>query len=252
MTFPRLGVAALALAGVIIAGCSSSGSGSGATSATPSPVSASTLAAKIDNGLSGVTSARLRLDAGALGTTSTGEFRFSHGTATASRLMIDTGGQHVEVVTVGSTSYAKVPSRRSSGKPWAKVGPNSTNPSVRALSTTLPLVQAVGSLDQLSAVIGGATGTRDEGTATVGGTPAHHYALTISPAAPGSGQLHDLLAQLGDKPVPVDLWLDAKGRPVRVRLAVNLAGKALPITVTIDRYNAPVTIKAPPSDQVSG
>lgn len=250
MSARSLGIAALLLATLTAAGCTSSGSGGSSTpTSSASAISAHALAAKIRNGLAHITSAHLTLDTGALGSRATGEFTFAHGNTQASHLNVAIGSQHVEVITVGSTSYAKLPA---AGKPWTRVSTDSSNALVRNLATTLPLVDAVGSLSQLAAIIAGASDVQDKGATTLDGTPAHRYTLTVSPSAAGSGQLHDLLSRLGNKPVPVQLWLDAAGRPLRVQLALDLAGQTFPLVVTIDKYNAPVTIKAPPADQVSG
>lgn len=249
MSARRVGIAALLLASLTAAGCTSSGSGSSTPTPSASAISADTLAAKVRNGLANITSAHLTLDTGALGSRATGDFTFANGNTQASHLTVATGSQQVEVITVGSSSYAKLPGE---GKPWTRVSADSSNGLVRNLATTLPLVEAVGSLSQLAAIIAGASDVRDKGATTLNGAPAHRYTLTVSPSAPGSGQLHDLLSRLGNKPVPVQLWLDGKGRPLRVQLALDVAGQTFPLVVTIDKYNAPVTIKAPPTDQVSG
>lgn len=259
MVVRRVGTAALLLTVLTAAGCTSSGSKPAATSGPTSmpgagtgSTSAASLAAKITKGLAGVTSAHLAVDAGGLGGASTGDFTFANGKATGSDLMVSAGGDQVEVVTTGGTSYAKLPAgQNTSGKPWVQVTADSKNEFVRGLAATLPLNQAVGSLDQLTAVIAGATAVRDKGAATVGGAAAHRYGLTITPAAGSSSELQGLLAQLGTKSLPVDLWLDRTGRPVRVVLSIDLAGESIPFDVTISKYDAPVTITAPPADQVS-
>jgi hypothetical protein len=251
MSVRRLVTSFLLLITLTAAGCSSSGSSSKTTSPS-APVSASSLAAKIRKGLSGVTSAHMSIDAGGLGGTSAGVFKFANGSATASDFTTRTDNEKAEVVTVGSTSYAKLPAgKHTSGKRWVKVTPNSKDAFIRGLGNTLPLISAVGSLNQLASVIGHARSVQDKGATTLNGVRVHRYTLRIPPSAAGTGELGDLLRRLGGKPVPTQLWLDAKNRPVRIQLAVNVAGKAFPLVITISRYNAPVSIKAPSHGTVS-
>ena len=114
---------------ITVAGCGSSGSGGASKPATSAP-SASTsttqpgssaavaLAARMRSSLTGLTSAHVDVDAGQLGGKSSGEFLYAKGISTASAITLDSGAEKTRIITVGSTSYAKLPpGRNTSGKP---------------------------------------------------------------------------------------------------------------------------------------
>lgn len=59
------------------------------------------------------------------------------------------------------------------------------------------------------------------------------------------------LAASGLKTIPVQLWVDDQGRPVKLTERLHVQGQTLHTVSTISRYNQPVTITAPPANQVS-
>jgi hypothetical protein len=246
----RVCAAAVVLPALLVAGCSSSGGSGTPTSprATPSvshsltPGSAA-LAAKIRRGLDGLTSAHVVVNAGALGGTSVGDIRYADGKATASEIVVDSGTDTTRIITVGATSYAKLPaSRNTTGKPWVKVSTASPNEFVRALASSLTLTAAASSLPALADLAGTATSVTKRG--------AHRYALVIDPARSTGSTLGTLLGQIGQKAVPVKLVLDGKGRPTAVDMTVKLGSQTFVFTVRASRFNAPVKITPPPTGQV--
>ncbi len=250
----RAGLAGV-LCALAAAGCSSGGSAPqpATTAAKTSGVSASEVAVRLKHGLTGLTSAHLAVQAGAIGGTSDGEFSFAAGKATASQITLDQAGSKVEVITVGASSYAKLPrAQNTSGKPWIKVRSDSTNEFVRGLSASLALNQAVASLSDVVNLAGKAQSVRDRGNERIGGSATRHYSMTVvASGGVGSTGLEQELALLGNKPVPVDLWLDRSGRPVKIAVALPLGGQTFPVTVLGSRFNVPVKISAPRPDLVS-
>ena len=103
------------------------------------------------------------------------------------------------------------------------------------------------SVPEIAAVIADARSVRDLGTSPQG----HHYALTLPMDRIKNTTLGAELATLGTDPLPVDLYLDPKGRPVKVDLAAELGGQSLPIAVTVSGFDVPVQISAPPANEVA-
>jgi hypothetical protein len=195
-----------------------------------------------------ITSAHLQLDGGVLLGTTEGDFSFADGSATASDIMVNQGGQHTRVVTVGTTSYAMLPAgQNTTGKPWAKVSANSKNEFVRGVAGTLGLVKAASSLTAVAGLVSTATSVQDKGSSG----PGHEYALVIDPAKTSGTDLGALLSMAGPDPLPVTLFLDGAGRPVRVQVTLKLGSQPFDVTVDVSKYNAPVHITAPPASQVS-
>ena len=238
-------------ASVLLAGCGSSGAKKAAAPSSTGP--AAGVAATLTKGLAGLHSAYLTVDSGDLGGTSSGTFTFAGGKEQASDLTIVQGGKKIRVITVGATSYAKLPAgENTSSTPWRKVSDSSKNEFVKALSAPLTVNQSVGSLGALVDITKSAKSVHDKGASTVDGVRATQYALVIDPAAAkGKSDLQQELQLLGSTQVPVDLWLDAQGRPVRLLIDVSLAGQKFSIDVHASRFNAPATIAAPPASQRS-
>jgi hypothetical protein len=254
------GVAALATA-ALLAGCSGSPSPTSATAATGparsgaqasgSAISVATLARHLDAALNQLTSAHLDVDAGGLGGTSTADVALSAGHATASDVHLTEQGHRVEEITVGGTSYVKVPGP-AGGKPWVPVSPTSGNPIAKALATGISVAGLTSSLGIVTDLVRSSSELAVAGREPVGGVAATHYTMKLNPKqATGSPQLTGLLAVLGSSPVPVDLWLDAQDRPVKFTIHVSLGGVALPVTVRVSKFDAPVAIAAPPAGQIA-
>lgn len=248
-------VAAVALVG----GCSGSPSsahdtatsGPGSTAgATGSTISVATLAQRLDAALNQLTSAHLDVDAGGLGGTSTADVTLASGHATASDVHLTQSGQQVEEITVGSTSYVKIPG--TSGQPWVKVSPTSSNPIAKGLATGISVAGLTSSLGIVTDLVRSSSDLAVTGSEQVDGVATTHYTMKLNPKqATGSPQLTGLLAVLGSSPVPVDLWLDSQDRPVKFTIHVSLGGVALPVTVQVSKFDVPVSISPPPAAQVS-
>jgi hypothetical protein len=244
-------IAVLAAGGVLLAGCSSSGGGGG----TPTPSDtgvAGELAQKVQRGVGGLTSAHLDVDAGALGGTIAGNVSFANGQTTGSDITIHQTGSTIEVITVDGTSYAKLPgAHNTSGKPWVKVSPTSSNEFVRALAGQLALTNAATSLGSLTGLLGSAaTNVKDVGAEQVGGAKTEHYSLSIDPGKV-TGDIGTALGATGAHSIPVDMWIDAQGRPVQIKISVPLGSQQLPLVIKVSKFDAPVHIAAPSADQVS-
>lgn len=251
---------------VALAGCSSSDGSPSASTAAPAPTSSAAssgaahatkdpravaLAARMDKGMRGLTSAHLAVDAGTLGGRTAGDVTYHDGTATASDLVLDTGAERTRLLTVGTTTYAMLPSgRNTSGKPWVKVSATSTNEFVRALASSLDVTRAAASLPAVAEIVSTASSIREVGTAPKAAA-AHHYSLVVDPSRSAGTTLGGLLAAIGQSNVPVELFLDGAYRPVRIAVSVKIGSQAFDFTVVASAFDAPVTIAAPPAGQVA-
>jgi hypothetical protein len=266
-------IAALALAAAVLTttvGCSSSSSTSTPTSnaASTSPGSgtqsgattavggtaAAALADRVGAALNALKSVHLDIDAGGLGGKSTADIMLADGHATATDAHLTENGQQVEMITVGGQSYAKLPAGSNpSGKPWLEVGSDSTNPMLNSLTSGLNIAAMASSLSVVTALIRGSTGLQNKGADTVNGVSATHYAMKLDPAKKtGNAQLDGLLSSLGGSALPLDFWLDSSDRPVKFVIHASFAGTSFPVTVQASRFDAPLSITAPPASQVGG
>jgi hypothetical protein len=252
----RVTAAAMIVPLVLTAGCTSSTKSHSPATQGSSPSSASSsaaaaLAAKLHAALAGITSTAVVIDAGGLIAPTTGHITLADGKATALDISIGTGSDATRVIIVGTNVYAKPPASQYSGsKPYLKVSATSSNEFARGLASTVEILQAAASLGDLADLVATAGAFTDKGTAMVGSTSAEHYAFTVLGNAHGS-PLQQQLADLGTRPVAVDLYVDGQNRPIEVSLGINVGGTPIAITATLSQFNAPVTITAPPANQVA-
>ena len=172
-------------------------------------------------------------------------------------LDLPTFGGTVHVLYVGGTVYAALPAAFAvlvgRGKPWISI------PLDRLGGSAAGSFAALGGLSGNPAQqLGYLQGVRDDarviGPEPVDGTPTTHYAGVIdldrTPAAADPAtrpQVDQLKGRLGGSTVPVDVWVDGQGRLRRV--TESPAGSST--TVTFSDFGVPVSVAAPPADQVA-
>jgi len=248
------GAAVVALAGC--APAAKDAASSPASSSTPAPpTDAAGLSAVLKASASKIHSAHLSMNiaAGTATLTGSGDETMAAGKLQSLDLteQIPQAGSLRIVMIDGKTYLQLPPAMNRSGKPWVLVSPASSNPGVRQLATTLDSVKQTASLDQFTTFssVATVTGHKQE---TLDGAPTTHYTLTVDvqklPATlPGKQQL----VAAGLTSLPMDMWVDAQGRLVKFTEQVTVKGQQVATTVTLGRYDAPVTVTAPPADQVA-
>jgi hypothetical protein len=127
-------------------------------------------------------------------------------------------------------------------------------------STALGITGWTGFLDSLK---GAGASVAETGTDTVDGAPVTVYEGTIDPqaaldqASPEDAQdVQDALEQMGGAfDMPFTAWVDADGmvRRLEMRVRVDMGPVSMQVVMTIELYDfgAPVTVEAPPADQVT-
>lgn len=183
--------------------------------------------------------------------TANGVARFGDQTADAD-VTSSTPVGPVQVIIVGGDVYIKGITK--GAKPWTKnAGEAKEIASALKQSDprlTLKMFSDVGTLKQV-------------GTETINGVAATHYSVTVELAKvaqqhPELAEVLNLLIKQGMKTQDVQLWVDNQKRPVRIVTSAQFPnpvkpGSKLSSTQTVDftDWGAPVTIQAPPADQVA-
>ncbi len=157
----------------------------------------------------------------------------------------------VELLVIGPTSYAKMPAALGGStdpaKPWTRVSDSSTS-SVSAVGDNL----AASSAQAIAAFGHAATQFVNHGGATVNGVRATHYSFTVLVSKlPASFPALATLKRAGVTELPIQLWLDAQGRQVRFIETTTFGGSKARVRTDYDRYDAPVSITAPPAGSVA-
>ena len=271
---------AVAAAGTcLLAACSTSGSGNstggssgtasasavGAKTAAPgassaAPISGAALASKMQAGAASLRSAHVILTTTAPGqsVTAQGSERLASGRLTAldltEHLGSGTSRLSLGMRLAGNSIYIKLPPQAGlpPGKPWVNLSAAGTDPTLSQLASSVQSSIANASVDGYTAFAHAATNVKDLGPATVNGVPTTKYSFVVNVSKLPSTQLATkVLTQAGVSQVPVDLWLDGQGRTVQVTESSTVGDKPTSTKVMYDKFNEPVSITAPPADQIA-
>jgi len=223
--------------------------------APATPTDAAGLAAFLREGTAGIDSAHLELEIDAGGTTITGsgDQTLVDGRTEATDLTETIpGAGDLRIVLVDGETYVQLPAAlNTSGKPWVLVAEDSSNPLIRQLAASLESATQSSSVDQYT-LFAEASTVQVVGEEEIDGVPATHYSLTVDVTAlPNDSPGRRELLGAGVVQLPVELWVDAEGRPVRMTQEVTAGGQEVSTVVSLSDFDEPVTITAPPADQVA-
>jgi hypothetical protein len=231
-------------------------------STTPTAPSSSTdnngvhLGAQLVQGLATARTAHIQLAVGVAGQAliANGKEKLNNGKLVALALAetIPQAGE-LDLIIVNGRTYVKLPSAlQTSSKPWVLVRPGSSNPTVQALATSLASSKESASLDSVTQFVTAAKSIKNLGSAKANGLPTTHYSIVVSVAKlPDSYPGKSTLIAGGLSTIPLQLFIDSNGRPVRVKETLSAQGQTIQTKINVTKYNQPVTIKAPPARQVS-
>jgi hypothetical protein len=254
VTWQRTVVPVLVAAAVLLTGCDQT-KWIEEVGAPATPTDAAGLAAYLRAGTASIRSAHLELEVDAAGNAikGSGDETLENGKASAYDLTETIPGLgDIRVLMVDGQSYVQLPAGINPGdKPWLLISADSSNPVVQQLATSLQSVTSSSSLDQYTAFTEAST-VRVVGSEQVDGVAATHYALTVDVTKlPNDTPGRSDLLTAGLVRLPVDLWADAQGRPVKVSEELTVRNQKVTTLVTLSRFDEDVSITAPPADQVA-
>jgi hypothetical protein len=171
----------------------------------------------------------------------------------------------MSMVLLDGVLYLKLPAELSaSDKPWIKIDSNDkSNPMAQALGSLTDQMRKNAdprlALEQFQEA-----GTiESSGQEELNGEETTHYKIKVDVEKLAENQQDPTLKQAmqqaiqsGLKDFPVELWLNGDQLPVRMVVEMPTAdptsGKSIPVKVQVDysKWGEPVTIEAPPADQV--
>ncbi|HJT04941.1 MAG TPA: hypothetical protein VJ757_15135 [Pseudonocardiaceae bacterium] len=261
----RLVAVAMLCPAIAVAGCSSgTGGPSGNSAASTTSVSpalppatdAAGLAALLRRGISSVSSVHLVLNVTNPNQTisSNGDAKLAGGTLQALDITEELGAVGKRrLLIVDQATYAQLGGAANpAGKPWLLITPDSTNPTVRNLAASLEAVRRSASLDHFTAFASAARSVTLAGKESVNGTPVDHYSIQVDVAKlPAGTPGREPLLATGITTLPIELYVDDQGRPVKATQDLTVQGQHTSTVITFSKFNEPVSITPPPADQVS-
>lgn len=219
------------------------------------------LGKRLQHAMDAVTSVHLamRVDSGGVVVTASGDQKLEHAKATAFALtehILDPGTLGVDtikVIMVGTTLYAHLPVQLNpTDKPWVHIRPDTTDPALAPLAQALQQVQQSASLRQYALLTQAASKFHDVGPSDANGVAAELYSFSVlvsrlPQSVPGAAALR----AGGVRALPVQLWVDSQGRVLRISESISVAGQQTSTRLDLSKYDVPVSISAPPPDQVA-
>jgi hypothetical protein len=232
--------------------CTSSSKSGGAPGNMPTDAGA--LAALMKSGIAKATSAAFDLDVTIAGQalTGSGVEKLSAGQLVALDVSEHLPQGVIRVILIDGKTYAKLPrSLNANGKPYLPVTTNSSNPVISTLAGSLDSAVASASLGDVGAFAKAAKSIKVVGSSKVQGVTTTHYSIVVDIAKlpdtlPGKAQL----LSGGAKTMPLELYVDRTGRPIQVGENFSTQGQQVKTKVVVTAYDKPVTITAPPANQI--
>jgi hypothetical protein len=267
----RLLAAAAIPTAVALAACSSTTNGAGSTGApggstascgsSATQTDAAGLSAVLQCASKAVKTAHIDLDINAAGEAikGSGDEELDGGVLTGmditESLPEDEGS--LRLLVAGNKTYAMLPSSinssiNPSGKPWVVIRSDSTNSVIQQLSQSISQTQSSASIGATTAFVTAARSVANKGAENVDGVDTTHYAIDVDPTKlPADNPGKAAASQAGITSIPVDLYVDSQGRPVKVSENFSVQGQSVSVNIEVSNYDQPVHIVAPDPDQVA-
>ncbi|GHF68996.1 hypothetical protein FHX82_003495 [Amycolatopsis bartoniae] len=272
--------AALVAAGLAVSACSSNGN-STTTAAQEQPASPGQVVAaaytKTTDAKTAKTAMTTQITAAGqtVPVSASGVIDFAGNTAQLTETLPN-GAGNAEARFLNGVVYQQLPANLgaalSGGKPWISIDANKlAQQQYGASLSDLQGLNVSDPSDALGYLRGAGDQVREIGPDTVDGTPTKHYDVTLdldkaaagrSPQAQQATQR--LEQQLGSHTLPAQVWVDDQGRLRKLVMdekitpqttAAQNGASTGPVTVSITEtfsdFGTPVTVTAPPADQVA-
>lgn len=211
---------------------------------------------RLQHAMDAVTSAHveLRVQTGGLVVVASGDQKLNRAKPTAFSLTEHIAGLgEIKVIDAAGKLFVRLPARiNPTAKPWVRIRPDTTDPTLAPLARALQQVQQSTSLRQYSAFAQSASDFHDVGRSEANGIQAELYTFDVlvnrlPQNLPGASALR----ASGLRSLPVKLWVDDQGRVRRMSETISMAGQQTSTRVDLSKFDVPVTISAPPPDQVA-
>lgn len=220
------------------------------------------LAKSIGDRTAETSTAHMVFTADAAGQKITGEGDLEVGADDAAMTMtMSTPEGNVGFVFLDGIMYLQVGQELEPGKSWIKIDPNGNDPMAKALGGVSDQMRQQADPRQTLAQFEKSGEITSQEETELNGETVTHYMITVDVEKLAAEQkdptLKKALQEGGIKDFPVELWVNEDELPVRIKVDMPMAdpasGAATKASVQVDytKWGEPVTIEAPPADQVA-
>ena len=198
------------------------------------------------------------------GTSGTIDAQEQFGSNVEMSMNMSLAGTNISEILIGDTLYMKIPelSAELGGKAWGKFSLSSMGSLGSTFKAMIDSAKNTDPTSQLQPLLASGD-VHKVGTETVDGVQTTHYAGTVDPATAfdssqaaknlTSAQIAQLKSTLKDSGVTsetIDVWVASDGLPVREQVSATSSVGATKVDMHMSGWGSPVSITAPPADQV--
>lgn len=188
---------------------------------------------------------------GATATEGTGSLRI--GDNPAMQVTAGQSGHNVKIRLVDKSVYVN-PGQDVMGKPWVHLDSKGGDQASQLFGGLVSSLETASDVSESSAAFAKATSFEALGPSTVNGVATHGYRMDLDEAALKAVVPQAYKDSMGDQltgaTATYTVYVNDKGEPVRVVSASKLKTGSTTQTVDYTDWGTPVTIDAPPQDQV--
>lgn len=219
------------------------------------------LANQVDKGATSSNSAKITLDATMQGQAikATGAYQLKP--SVAMDMTMNTPQGDMRMVLIDNTLYMQLPEQERAqmgGKAWVKISADGDDPISKMLGSMLKTVSDnVDVTKQIDQIKNAGTITKSA-QETVDGQQVVHYWIDVDVQKLAASQTEELtktalesLAKQGTKTLKYELWVRGDGLPAKFTTQMPVGtGQPVSVTVGFTDWGKPVSVQAPPADQV--
>jgi hypothetical protein len=193
--------------------------------------------------------------------TAEGDFKFA-GTESAMHMgMTVPSAGDMDMILVDRVFYLKLPANlNTTGKPWVKIDLNGNDALSKSFGSTVNLAGQSDPTQIIEKFTSSGTITKVSHE-DVDGQPTTHYAIAVdvrklAQSLGAADAEKQALDTLNVSTLPLDVWVNSDGLPVKVVMHIAVAnpqtGQAVQVNMTANytHWGEPVDISAPPADEV--
>lgn len=154
-------------------------------------------------------------------------------------------GGTLDLLVVGGKTYVKAPGHaRTPSRPWVVAGPSDPDTAIANLASAPRGDLVDDSLSEYVQLAESAVSISPPSATRLDGMAVTRYRVTLDNATAPVGALDSFPASQVS-PLPIDVYLDAKGRPIRVTASTQQGGRPAGLLLRFSRFDAPMHITAP-------
>jgi hypothetical protein len=236
------------------------GGGTGGNSGQSKTFDAFGLAAAINDNSKAKQSAKIAMTMDAAGQHIKVDGAVKMDTNPAMRMTMDMTSMKMEMILIDEVLYMKLPAGMAGGavggKPWVKISKDGDDPISKQMGTMLDSIDDSFDVGKQMEQLKTAGTITKQDKETLNGEQTTHYSITLDmdkmaqSSDPNVKKAAEDATMGGLKTMDMELWANTDNLPVQITTKMAVAGQSVSMKMNYTDWGKPVSITAPPADQV--